>query len=278
MQADSTGSPYRPPWRLEEIDFTRLEPDRVHGDETLFFFLVTASFIEAASALSAVNLGAHYAGDREVVEWLRDQWAHEEVQHGRALRAYVDAVWPGFDWERAYAGFLAEYSALLTPTQLEPSRGLEMAARCVVETGTSSLYRAVHDWTDEPVLRDLTDRIRSDEVRHFSHFYRSFQHYRVREGLGRYRVVRAMIRRIAEAKSDDALIAYRHAFGVRYPQRRFEVRHFDDYRASLRRVMQRSFPYEMAMKMLLKPLSAPRVLNSLLSQVLAYGARRLLFA
>ena len=173
------------PWRLEEIDFSKLEPERARHDDTLFFFLVMSSFVEAASDLYTRNLSAYYAGDHEVEHWLRDHWEHEEIQHGRALRTYVRAVWPEFDWERANAGFFAEYSAMCTLDEFEPTRSLEMAARCVVETGTSALYRAIHRYTDEPLLKELTRHIKRDEVRHFSYFYRFYQRYSAVEAVSR---------------------------------------------------------------------------------------------
>ncbi|MBL8527577.1 MAG: ferritin-like domain-containing protein [Burkholderiales bacterium] len=267
----------RLPWRLEEIDFSKLEPERVRNDDTLFFFLVMSSFVEAASDLYTRNLSAYYAGDREVEDWLRNHWEHEEMQHGRALRAYVQAVWPEFDWTRANAGFFAEYSAMCTLDEFEPTRGLEMAARCVVETGTSSLYRAIHDYTDEPLLKELTRRIKSDEVRHFSYFYRYFQRYRAIETVSRSRIIRAILKRIAEAKSEDSLVAYRHAFQVRFPEIAFEERYYRDYNRNLKRLMQRNFPFEMSVKMLLKPVGLPRSLRGPLSRLLVHGARGLIF-
>ena len=72
---------------------------------TLFFLLVTSSFVEAASDLYARNLSAYYAADADIADWLKGHWEHEEMQHGRALRAYIRAVWPEFDWERANANF-----------------------------------------------------------------------------------------------------------------------------------------------------------------------------
>jgi hypothetical protein len=265
------------PWRLEEIDFSKLKPERVRRDETLFFFLVMSSFVETASDLYTRNLSAYYAGDREVEEWLKHHWEHEEVQHGRALRAYVRAVWPEFDWERANAGFLRDYSALCTLDQFEPTRGLEMAARCVVETGTSSLYRAIHDYTDEPLLKELTRHIKRDEVRHFSYFYRFFQRYSAVETVSKSRVVLAILKRIAEAKSEDSLVAYRHAFQVRFPGVPFDERHYRDHSRKLRRIMQRNFPFEMSVKMLLKPVDLPHRLRGPLAGLMAHAARVLIF-
>ncbi|HQR52538.1 MAG TPA: ferritin-like domain-containing protein [Burkholderiales bacterium] len=269
---------HRLPWRLEEIDFSKLEAERVRGDDTLFFFLVMSSFVEAASDLYTRNLSAYYAGDAEVEGWLRHHWEHEEMQHGRALRAYIRAVWPEFDWERANAGFFAEYSAMCTLDEFEPTRGLELAARCVVETGTSSLYRAIHDYTDEPLLKELTAHIKSDEVRHFSYFYRHFQRYRAVETVSRTRIVLAILKRIAEAKSEDSLVAYRHAFQVRFPETPFEDRYYRDYNRNLRRIMQRNFPFEMSVKMLLKPVGLPRRVRAPMLRLLVYGARGLIFS
>jgi hypothetical protein len=277
IEPQDTAVARRLPWQLEDIDFSKLEPERVRQDDTLFFFLVTSSFVEAASELYTRNLSTYYAGDRELEDWLQDHWEHEEMQHGRALRAYVRAVWPEFDWERANAGFFADYSAMCTLGEFEPTRGLEMAARCVVETGTSCLYRAIHDYTDEPLLKELTSHIKSDEVRHFAHFYRYFQRYRAVERVSRYRVVRAVLKRIAEAKSEDGLVAYRHAFQVRFPEVPFEDRYYRDFNRSLRRLMQHNFPFEMSVKMLLKPVDLPRALRAALWRVLVHGARGLIF-
>ncbi len=58
-----------------------------------------------------------------------------------------------------------------------------MTARCVVETGTATYYRAMARSTDEPVLQDLATRIATDEVNHYKHFYRFFRCYREQEKL-----------------------------------------------------------------------------------------------
>ena len=246
-------------------------------DHTLFFLLVTSSFVEAASDLYARNLSAYYAADADIADWLKGHWEHEEMQHGRALRAYIRAVWPEFDWERANANFFTEYSAMCTLDEFEPTRGLEMAARCVVETGTSSLYRAIHNYADEPLLKELTGHIKSDEVRHFSHFYRYFQRYSASEVVSRRKVIRAIIKRIAEAKSEDSLVAYKHAFQVRFPDAPFDERYYREYNRKLRGIMKRNFPFEMCVKMLLKPVNLPRRVRGPLVRLLVHGARGLIF-
>ncbi len=37
------------PWRLADIDFSRLEHEKVRDDETLFFLLATSALVEAAT-------------------------------------------------------------------------------------------------------------------------------------------------------------------------------------------------------------------------------------
>lgn len=245
------------PWRIEEIDFSAIDCARVRDDETLFFLLTTSAFVEIASDLYTRNLSRYYADDADALAWLNGSWEQEEIQHGRALRDYVRAVWPQFDWDGANRAFFEDYSARCTLEEFEPSQALEMAARCVVETGTASFYRMLHDYTDEPVLKRITGHIRSDEVRHYSHFLRFFHKYVDRDHATRWQVVRAIARRVAEAGDDDGLIAFRHAFRTRYPQRPFRDSDYAAYRARLKQIMRRYFPAEMAAKMLLKPVRLP---------------------
>ena len=260
------------PWRLEDIDLGAIDIARVRDDETLFYLVVTSSFVEIASDLYTRNLAAYYAGDDAVVDWLNGSWEQEELQHGRALRAYVRAVWPEFDWETANAGFFAEYGARCTLDEFEPTRTLELAARCVVETGTASFYRTLHDYTDEPVLKRITGYIESDEVRHYSYFWHFFQLYRSREGASRWKVVRAVLRRVAEARNDDGLIAFRHAWRGRNPGREFDPSHYAAFQASMRHILRTHSPVEMAVRMLLKPIDLPPAVTRALVPVLTRTA------
>jgi hypothetical protein len=257
--APSAGHPL--PWRLEDIDLTAIDASRVRGDETLFFMLTTAAFVEIASEVYTRNLSGYYADDPEVVAWLGRNWEQEEIQHGRALRAYVRAVWPEFDWDTANAAFFEEYSACCTVDEFESSQALEMAARCVVETGTACLYRMLHDYTNEPVLKRITTNIRTDEVRHYSYFLRFFSKFADRDHASRWRVARAIARRLAEIGDEDGIIAYRHAFRLRYPERDFRPADYDAFRRAVQRIMRRHFPREMAVKMLLKPMRLPAALQ-----------------
>lgn len=250
------------PWRWQDLDFSRLQPERVRDDEALFFLLATSALVEAATHHYASNLIEYYAGDAELAAWLRRHWQPEELQHGAALRAYVEAVWPEFSWERAFGGFYPEYAAACTQEELEPSRALEMAARCVVETGTSTLYQTVHDYATEPVLRELTARLKSDEVRHYSYFYDAYRRYCAEHGMPpRWRVARALLRRVLEAFADDGDIAFRHAWHGRYPDRPCTADDYKRFQAAMRARITPNLPVAMSTKMLLKPLALPPRIN-----------------
>ena len=267
------------PWRLQDIDFSRLERDKVRGDDALFFLLATSALVEAATHHYASNLIDYYAGDAELATWLRAQWQPEELQHGEALRAYVEAVWPEFSWDRAFGGFYPEYAAACTQEELEPSRALEMAARCVVETGTSTLYQTLNTYATEPVLREITARLKSDEVRHYSYFYDAYRRYCAENGRPpRWKVGRALLRRVLEAFSDDGDIAFRHAWNGRHPDRPSTPEDYKTFQKAMRERITPCLPVTMSTKMLLKPLALPPRLNgwavSLVSGVVRLAAGR----
>lgn len=250
------------PWKLEDIDFSRFDTALAHADDDLICLICASSFIESGSDLYTRNLVEHYAGDEAVQDWLGKQWEQEELQHGRALATYVRHAWPDFDWDAAFADFFAEYRRVCTCENLEPRRGLELAARCVVETGTASLYRAIHTQTREPVLKQLTAHIKSDEVRHFSHFYRYFRAYEAREHNGRWRILAALYRRLMEIRNEDGDIALRHVFAYRHPERNADQTAFAAASTRIYGLIRRHLPAEMTVKMLLKPLDLPPRINA----------------
>lgn len=256
------------PWTLENIDFASINLERARADDNLICLICASSFIESGSDLYTHNLVEHYAGDDVVQAWLNDHWEQEELQHGRALATYVRHAWPDFDWDAAFRDFIAEYGAVCTSENLEPRRGLELAARCVVETGTASVYRAIHGLTDEPVLKQLTHHIRNDEVRHYKHFYQYFREYESRERNGRRRVLGALWRRLMEIRNEDGDIALRHVFAHRHPEYNRSKASFQEAARHVNDIVRLNLPTEMTVKMLLRPLNLPPRLNDTLHRPL----------
>ena len=264
-------------WQLGEIDFDAIDTDLVRNDEYLFYLLASASFVEIMSELYACNLADHYRENSALVTWLEESWQREETQHGKAFKAYVTAVWPDFDWEGAYSSFAAEYAAICTTSELEPSQALEMVARCVVEMGTSTLYRALHHYTREPVLRRLLSNIKADEVRHFGEFRHFFREYNRAENNGVWEVARTMWTRITEIRGEDTYIAFKHVYLQRNPDLTFQHEIWTGFMKRVNFLAHLHYPYRMAVDMLLSPLPIPQPFKNLLRYPMILLARATLF-
>jgi hypothetical protein len=241
-------------WSIDDIPYDQIAPDSVRDERLLFEIVASASFIEITSHLYTENLVELFRRDGEIAEWLEDHWEKEEMQHGAALKKYVQTAWPTFDWEAAYRNFLADYAPLCTVEQLAGTKSLEMVARCVVETGTASFYRMLAELSPEPVLARLAAAISTDEVRHYKHFHRYFLRYRELERPGRFAVLRTLLGRAADVEAEDTFYAYKAVFQASHPDVAFERSDYDAYRDRVLNLVRQHFPHGMAVKMLLKPL------------------------
>jgi hypothetical protein len=273
-----TSSTRQLPWSLDDIAYDAIETERIRDDDALFLLVCSASFVESGSDTYTRNLVEQFADDHEVGTWLREHWEPEELQHGRALQAYVRHVWPEFDWDAAYAAFFAEYERVCTMEELEPTRGQELAARCIVEMGTTTYYQAIHAATAEPVLRDLAWRIRGDEVRHYKNFHAFFQKYQRADRLGRHQVLAALVRRAVELRSEDAAIALRHVAAWRRRSRLDDGATADvptdrQLKHQAYGVVSRHLPMDLAVRMAIKPLQlSPGVQRWLVKPLATLGA------
>lgn len=241
-------------WRLEALPFESVERDALVDNRIVFYLLATASFVEITTDLYTRNLIDYFAGDREIQGWLAGGWEPEELQHGRALRRYVETVWPDFEWEISYRKFLAEYRECCKVELLGPTRALEMARRCIVETGTCSYYTMIQRLAPCPVLAELAGNIRTDEASHYRHFYDYFRRYSKEEGPSRRQVLRALIGRIREIEGEDGYIAFKHVWLAVNPGARFEKRYYRRFTRAVRKVAVEHYPFRMAATMATKPL------------------------
>ena len=261
------------PWTLDDLNFAAVPAAEGTADERLVGMIAAASLVESASDLSTANLVRYFAADSEVETWLREHWEPEELQHGRALRTWVEYAWPGFDWDLTFKGFLAEYSLLCRMDALRPTPALEMVARCVIETGTATLYQTLLDLAHEPVLREIVRRIHDDEVRHFKYFLRFFRRYQNVEHLSRWSIAQALLARVREVQSEDADCAMRHVVRQRAPAIGADPEHADEWILAASRQLQQACSYDQAARMLLTPLGlSPRV-RPWIGVPLAVGAR-----
>jgi hypothetical protein len=262
-------------WHLEDIDFSSIDTARMRMRDDIFLLVCSASFVESGAETYAHNLVDYFTGDTEVGEWLSEHGKVEELQHGPALKTYVQHVWAEFDWDSAYAAFFAEYAKLCTCDELEPTRGQELVARCIVEMGTTTYYQALNAVFDEPVLRDITWRIRTDEVQHYKHFYDYFLRYQQQENLRRPHVIATLWRRVAELRKSDTDIALRHAAAWRF-RGCSQAPAYAAIHKQVYELMGAQYPMAMVVRMALKPLQLNARLQRWAERPIAAVARRVL--
>jgi rubrerythrin len=262
----------RPHWSLDDIPWHEIRQDAVAQTEAFFYLVATASLMESATDLYTANLIDYFADDEEVTSWLENYWLPEELQHGRALRRYVEVAWPEFGWEPARRLFVEEFKPFCD-TSLEATRSQEMASRCVVETGTASYYRTLSRASPDPVLAILTRRIAEDEVRHYKHFYRYFRKYRDVEAPRRSAILPALWRRLKMTGGDDSFIVLKHVYNAHHPGEPFDMGVYRRVRRECRRLVRDHFPHEMTVRMLLKPLGLGPRTQRLTLPVIAALAR-----
>ncbi|PJK31245.1 ferritin-like domain-containing protein [Minwuia thermotolerans] len=193
-------------WSPDDIAWEQFDPSRVDSD--ILAVIRAASLVERNSADYVAYLKRVISDDPEF-RAAAEQWGHEEHQHGIVLGRWAEMADPDFDFETAFRRFTEGYRIPVdAEASVRGSRAGEMVARCVVEAGTSSFYAALRDATEEPVLKDICNRISKDEIRHYRMFQDYFQRYQEREHLGRPRRAWIAATRFLEAEDDELSFAY----------------------------------------------------------------------
>lgn len=197
---------YRKHWSLDDIPWDRFDPAKVDAD--MLRIIKAAAMVEFNGGAYADYLCSVFGDDSEFQEAAR-RWAEEEVQHGQALSRWAQMADPDFDFDSRFADFSKK---IQLPVESENSvRGTrcgELVARCMVEVGTSSYYTALREATQEPVLREICQRIAQDEIRHYKLFYTHMERYRDIENLGRLKRLWVGLGRIGESEDDELAYAY----------------------------------------------------------------------
>jgi rubrerythrin len=198
-------------FRLEAIPWHQLDRSKV--DPNHLMLARTASLVEYNSGDYTAYLENVFADDPEFRAAIV-RWGDEERQHGLALKAWIEHVDPSFDFEKAVERFRAAYRIPVEATEsVRGSRGRELIARCVVESGTSSFYSALANATQEPVLKRICRWIAQDEVAHFNLFFSHFQRYQRSERIRRLSRLKVVLERILEANDEELCFAYAAAHG-----------------------------------------------------------------
>ncbi len=193
-------------WTIDSLDWMRFDPAKV--DAQLLRLVKTASLVEANAADYVIYLRNVFADDAAFVAVV-EQWGVEERLHGEALGRWAEMADPAFNFDQALADFRAGYQLNLQIDQsIRGSRAAELIARQVVETGTSSFYSAIRDACDEPLLKDITARIASDEYFHYQLFRKHFARYQQIQPMSWLAKLKVAATRFQEAEDDELGYAY----------------------------------------------------------------------
>lgn len=192
-------------WTLDDIAWDAFDPSKVDPD--LLATVKAAALVEANAPDYVTYLKRVFADDADLVAEI-ERWGREEEQHGAALARWAELADPDFSFKEALEAFRAGYSLPLdADVSVRGSRGGELLARCVVETGTSSFYSAIRDASEEPVLRQIAANLARDEFNHYKLFYDHFRRY-AQDVPSKLRRLQIALGRVNETDDDELSYAY----------------------------------------------------------------------
>jgi rubrerythrin len=217
-----------PNWSLNDIEWNRFNASRVNPE--LVPLVKAACMVEHNSQDYDRYLHKVFEGDAAAQEAITE-WAREEVQHGQALRKWAELADPEFDFDESFRVFTTGYKLPDVSESVRGSRFGELIARCVVESGTSSYYTAIREYTDEPVLQDICARIAADEFRHYKLFYDLSKQYHDKDKVGFMERLYIAAKRVAESDDDELSYAFFAASGDHglktYERKRYAAQYFN---------------------------------------------------
>jgi rubrerythrin len=207
-------------WTLDDIPWSRFDRSKVAPD--VLAIVKTAAMVERNGSDYGLYLANVFRDDPEFCA-AASAWAKEEEQHGRALGRWAELADPAFKLDERFTRFTQLYRIPVESTEsVRGSRAAELCARCVVETGTSSLYSALRDAVDEPVLKQICANIAADEFRHYKLFFTHMQRMLALENNGdesgaRWQRLKTAIGRFRETSDDEIASAYHAGNGITAP-------------------------------------------------------------
>ena len=195
-------------WTLDDIPWARF--DRAKVPSNVLAVVKAAAMVERNGSDYGRYLANVFRDDAAFCA-AAAAWALEEEQHGLALGRWAEMADPDFKLDDRFQHFTSLYRIPVDSTEsVRGSRAAELCARCVVETGTSSLYSAIRDAVDEPVLKAICANIASDEFRHYKLFYTHMERMLAAEGHGsaRWQRLKTAFARFRETDDDEIASAY----------------------------------------------------------------------
>ena len=192
----------------ESRDNSRLRA-LIRFNALLFHGVATASFLEAVAPLGAGRAARAVVGAPDAAHWVDNTWRPQRSARAQALGAYIDAVWPEFDWAAAREDFCRLYAQRPGHAAGPADPALETLACCVHESQAALFYRAIAACADDPVLRELTRAAALEHCGCFDVFKALFEQRARRQAVGFVASCRAVLASSRAARDIDVAAAFR---------------------------------------------------------------------
>jgi hypothetical protein len=255
-------------WTIEDIDFQSIDTDQIRKNDFIFYVAAASSFLETTVPVYVKNLTAFLEKDIEISKWLNEVWEPEEVNHGRAMRSYIEHVWPEYNWRNAYSSFRKNYLNYCKVELLRPTCALEMLARCVTETGAANFYRMVYNYIEEPIFSNTMKNMFQDEVRHYSVFFKKYEQYNKEEKVSFFQKFKLVISRNQIVSEEDLYTAFQHINSGWEKSSPFQLKEYRAIISTIGNISKLHFPYDMARNMLFRPFNGRNILEKLATKPL----------
>ena len=255
-------------WKPEDIELQPIDKAATRKNGIIFYVAAASSFLESTVPEYVKSLSAFFKQDKEITKWLNEIWEPEEVNHGRAMRHYIEHVWPEYNWEFAYSSFYKDYMKYCKVELLRPTYALEMLARCVTETGAANFYRMMHLFVKEPVFSEIMKNMFQDEVRHYSVFFGKYEKYSKYEKVSFYQKFQLVISRNEVVSGEDLYTAFQHINTGWENSPPFNLQEYSKIISTIGNISEKYFPYDMARNMIFRPFNKGNILENVAIRVL----------
>lgn len=205
-------------WSFEDINWSLFDLTKVNPE--ILRVIKAGSVVEHNGSDYGLYLKSVFAGDDIFLKEI-DHWSQDEIKHGKVLSAWVKLADPSYDFNERFKAYVEGFPIPVNSQEsIRGSCAAELLTRCMVEIGTSSVYSALKDATDEPLLKQICAKIAADEFRHYKLFYKHFKRHQKKEKLTLYKRFKVAVGRLFENEDDELAFAYYTANDEKAPYNR----------------------------------------------------------
>jgi hypothetical protein len=146
-------------WRLSDIDFSQIRTDLVKSE---YVTLAKGAVMGESNVIAAVHGFLNEFIDDYDFSTFVTIWGYQEVQHHYAFKSWLVAQ--DLDVSRAAVDAMrAPYAPGTTPCAT-------LATNIISELTVNHVYKALSNWTEEPVLKTILRKASLDEAAHAREF------------------------------------------------------------------------------------------------------------